>query len=303
MKMSPPRQMLVMYGSQTGTAQAVAERIGREAKRYHFETRVKSMNDFGKEIKELVEEPLTVFVCATTGQGDQPDNMMTFWRSLLRRTLDKDILNGHNFAVLGLGDSGYAQFNYAAKRLNRRLSQLGGHSIVNVGLADDQHDLGQDFIIDPWVTSFFAKALEMFPLPLGISVMSSDILPPPKYKIEFDIPELSNEETNGVAVANNQVFDSNHPYLATLLSNERVTHSSHFQDTRLVELNICNEISYNPGDVCLVQPTNSKTNVNKFLELFAHLEPDKAFTLISNDDENIELPPKSVLWNNRTTLR
>lgn len=32
--MSPPRQMLVMYGSQTGTAQAVAERIGREAKRY-----------------------------------------------------------------------------------------------------------------------------------------------------------------------------------------------------------------------------------------------------------------------------
>ena len=28
-----------MYGSQTGTAQAVAERIGREAKRYHFETK------------------------------------------------------------------------------------------------------------------------------------------------------------------------------------------------------------------------------------------------------------------------
>ena len=102
-------------------------------KRYHFETKVKAMNDFGKPLEQLVEEPLTVFVCATTGQGDQPDNMMTFWRSLLKRTLPKDILNGHNFAVLGLGDSGYAQFNYAAKRLNRRLSQLGGHSIVNIG--------------------------------------------------------------------------------------------------------------------------------------------------------------------------
>ena len=88
-----------------------------------------------------------------------------------------------------------------------------------------------------------------------------------------------------------------------MISNHRVTHENHFQDTRLVELNIGNEISYNPGDVCLVQPSNSKANVNKFLELFAHLEPDKSFTLISNDDENIELPPKSVLRNNRTTLR
>ena len=152
------------------------------------------------------------------------------------------------------------------------------------------------------MTGFFAKALEMFPLPLGISVLSSDILPPPKYKIEFAISE-EKTHNNSNFEPNNKVFDSNHPYLATLISNDRVTHENHFQDTRLVELNIGNEISYNPGDVCLVQPSNSKANVNKFLELFAHLEPDKSFTLISNDDENIELPPKSVLWNNRTTLR
>ena len=68
-----------------------------------------------------------------TFQGDQPDNMVKFWRSLLKRTLPKDFLQGLNYAVLGLGDSGYAQFNYAAKRLNRRLGQLGGSSILNVG--------------------------------------------------------------------------------------------------------------------------------------------------------------------------
>ena len=86
------------------------------------------------------------------------------------------------------------------------------------------------------MTGFFAKALEMFPLPLGISVVSSDILPPPKYKIEFAISE---EEThnNSNFEPNNKVFDSNHPYLATLISNDRVTHENHFQDTRLVELN------------------------------------------------------------------
>ena len=89
-----------------------------------FQTKVKAMDDYGP-IENLVQEPVTVFVCATTGQGDQPDNMVKFWRYLLKRSLAKDILKGLSYGVLGLGDSGYAQFNYAAKRLNRRLAQLG----------------------------------------------------------------------------------------------------------------------------------------------------------------------------------
>ena len=91
---------------------------------FKFQTKVKAMDDYGP-IENLAQEPVTVFVCATTGQGDQPDNMVKFWRYLLKRSLAKDILKGLSYGVLGLGDSGYAQFNYAAKRLNRRLAQLG----------------------------------------------------------------------------------------------------------------------------------------------------------------------------------
>ena len=40
--MEDHRKLLVLYGSQTGTAQAVAERIGREAKRLHFQVNSKS---------------------------------------------------------------------------------------------------------------------------------------------------------------------------------------------------------------------------------------------------------------------
>ena len=124
------------------------------------------MDDYGA-IEKLVQEPVTVFVCATTGQGDQPDNMVKFWRALLKRSLPKEVLKGLNYGVLGLGDSGYAQFNYAAKRLNRRLAQLGGTALFPAGLADDQHDLGQDFVIDPWLKTLWQKLLEMFPIPIG----------------------------------------------------------------------------------------------------------------------------------------
>lgn len=40
------RKMLVLYGSQTGTAQDNAERVGREAKRHHFHCKVEALDDY-----------------------------------------------------------------------------------------------------------------------------------------------------------------------------------------------------------------------------------------------------------------
>ena len=91
---------------------------------------------------------------------------------------------------MGLGDSGYAQFNYAAKRLNRRLGQLSACPILNVGLADDQHDLGQDFVIDPWIRNLCKKLLEMFPLPPDMEPISSSDLQPSKFTIDEQIDEI-----------------------------------------------------------------------------------------------------------------
>lgn len=46
--MEDGRRLLVLYGSQTGTAQDTAERIGREGKRRHFRTRVLPMDNYDK---------------------------------------------------------------------------------------------------------------------------------------------------------------------------------------------------------------------------------------------------------------
>lgn len=40
------RKISVLYGSQTGTAQEVAERIGREAKRRHLSASVLVLDDY-----------------------------------------------------------------------------------------------------------------------------------------------------------------------------------------------------------------------------------------------------------------
>ena len=63
----------ILYGSQTGTAQDAAERIGRVLARLRFQVKVKAMDDY--ELRSLPTEDGVVFVCSTTGQGEEPDNM------------------------------------------------------------------------------------------------------------------------------------------------------------------------------------------------------------------------------------
>ena len=44
--MGETRRLVILYGSQTGTAQDVAERLGREAKRRWFAVRVAALDDY-----------------------------------------------------------------------------------------------------------------------------------------------------------------------------------------------------------------------------------------------------------------
>lgn len=126
------RKLTILYGSQTGTAQDLAEKLYRESKMFYFNGPVTSMDQYN--VQDLINEKIVVIVCSTTGQGVEPDNMKTFWKFLLRKSLPLDSLKSLHFAVLGLGDSGYIKFNFVAKRLNRRLLQLGGNQLIPVGM-------------------------------------------------------------------------------------------------------------------------------------------------------------------------
>lgn len=101
-----------------------------------------SMEDY--DVRNLPSEKLIVCVASTTGEGEVPDNMRTFWRFLLRKDLPVGSLQAVQHACFGLGDSSYPKFNYAAKRLHRRLEQLGSRALVPLGLGDDQDGLGID---------------------------------------------------------------------------------------------------------------------------------------------------------------
>lgn len=95
--------------------------------------------------------------------------MKNFWKFLLRKSLPSDSLSSLNFGVIGLGDSSYSKFNFVAKRMHKRLIQLGAFAVEPAALCDDQHDLGLVAVLFPWLSRFWKNLLVVKPLPTGLS--------------------------------------------------------------------------------------------------------------------------------------
>lgn len=115
-------------------------------------------------ITKLPSTSLIIFIVSTTGDGEVPETMKNAWKFLLRSDLPKNSLKSLKFSVFGLGDSTYALYNATAKKLARRLLNLGSHLIHEIGLGDYQHDFGYEGEFDPWVAQLWPKLVPELPL-------------------------------------------------------------------------------------------------------------------------------------------
>ena len=117
------RSSLILYGSETGNSQDVAEELSKIVQRLHFKSRVEEMNTVSLVQQpnpalpivkltqcpknELLQHTCVILVISTPGQGDMPQNSGLFWRSLLRKKLPPACLATMSFTTFGLGDSSY----------------------------------------------------------------------------------------------------------------------------------------------------------------------------------------------------
>lgn len=126
----------IVFGSQTGTAEDVSERFSIMARSAGIDCRVRPLDS----VDDLAT--FTLFVVSTTGDGEEPDNMRQFWRWIMRKSLSSTQFSHLHYALIGLGDSTYPKFNFVAKKLAKRLDQLGAQAICEKVLADEQHPHG-----------------------------------------------------------------------------------------------------------------------------------------------------------------
>ncbi|KAL4070336.1 hypothetical protein J3A83DRAFT_4094448 [Scleroderma citrinum] len=248
------RHLLILYATETGTAQDTADRIARECRRIYFQCRVSNMATYSPE--ELISENLVIFVVATTGSGAEPRAMTPLWNMLLRSDLPDDLFEDTDFCIFGLGDSAYERFCWPAKKLSRRLMGLGAREICSRGEGDDQHQLGLDGALNPWIEQLLDTLLHLCPLDPRLEKLGSLQKPPPRITTK-DVSSVPKPIVP---------FEADPSYFdVTVRCNRRITAEDWFQDVRHFELVSDRDINYNPGDVAVIHPTAMDTEVDSFL--------------------------------------
>ena len=230
---SPALQPLtILFGSQTGNAEALAKRVAKEGGRRGFAPIVHDLAQYPHA--NLKTEKNLLLITSTYGDGDPPDNAKAFWEFLGNGQAPS--LKHLSYSVLALGDSNYPKFCACGKSFDERLEQLGGERIHP--RADCDVDYEESFLA--WMES-------------ALSALNPD-------------PALNRNLAPERPSAPPTTYSRSNPFPARLLKNLILNGPGSAKETRHFEISLENSrLTYEPGDALGVLPTNCPQLVEEIL--------------------------------------
>ncbi|MGP6086374.1 flavodoxin domain-containing protein [Antarctobacter jejuensis] len=148
-------KITVLYGTETGNAEMLAEDIAAELEAEH-ETEVLNLSDF--DPADFDRGQFYLMVCSTYGDGELPASAQPFAEKL---DAQKPDLTGIHFGIFGMGDSEYEEtFNFGPKTLAELLIARGAAQVGD-RIAHDASgpDMAEDLAL-PWAAEVIGEAGE-----------------------------------------------------------------------------------------------------------------------------------------------
>lgn len=142
----------ILYGTQTGNAESVADDTAATARTHGLTPVVKSMDEI--EIDQLAAMEYLLIITSTYGEGEMPDNAQLLWDQVSADSAPK--MESLRFSILALGDTSYDEYCKAGIDWDNRLVELGAERIY------DRMDCDVDFedAAEKWITSVIPMMAE-----------------------------------------------------------------------------------------------------------------------------------------------
>jgi cytochrome P450 / NADPH-cytochrome P450 reductase len=267
--------LLILYGSNLGTAEGIAHHIADDARTHGFSTTVSPLDDYvGKLPKDGA-----VLITTSSYNGTPPDNAAHFFDWLCNDSLGEDELKGVNYTVFGCGDHDWAAtYQRVPKMIDGHMETHGATRIYQRGEGDQSDDFDGEF--RGWYEPLWRSLANA----LGTPMEEPEIgVKGHRYEVELleehvEISPLITEyEAKPFEVLANRE-----------LQRKTGPHPSE-RSTRHIELTLPEGVAYNTGDHLGVLPRNSDALVRRVMTRFDFPE-DARIRIRSNTTSKTFLP-------------
>lgn len=220
----------ILYGTQTGNAEAVAEDAAALARTKGFAPLIAEMDEV--DMAHLAAMQNLIVIVSTYGEGEMPDNAHQFWEALSASTAPR--LEALNYGVLALGDTSYDEFCHAGKLVDTRLEQLGAKRLA----ARIDCDVDFEDAAGTWLTSAIPDA--------GAVAAVTDTVDPSKAK---------------------SGWGRKNPYISTVTDNRILSGADSAKEIRHISFDLGDSgLTYEAGDALGVMPVNAPDLVQAWLD-------------------------------------
>ncbi len=214
-------KLTVLYGTESGNSEVLADRTAKEAKKRGFQAVVKSMAD--TKPADLAKATNLLVIVSTWGDGEPPEGATTFYKELMSGEL---ALSGVSYSVCALGDTSYEKFCQTGKDIDARLEKFGAKRI------SDRKDCDVDYE-ESW-SSWLDATLSSIAPQSTASVVAAPVA--------------------GAVVE----YGKKNPFPSEVLENSLLNGEGSAKETIHLGLSLEGSgLSYEPGDALAVIPVNA----------------------------------------------
>lgn len=251
------KPIAIFYGSNTGTCEALANRLASDAANHGFRADVVDTLDSARE-NLPIDKPIVIVTASYEGQP--ADNAAHFvnWVS----TLKEGELKSVSFAVFGCGHRDWAKtFHKIPRHLDNTMDKLGATRLVKMGSTDAaQGDIFTDF--EAWEDHVLWPTLRE------------------KYgSVEAD-GERSLETTLDVEISVPRSSTLRQDVREARVEEVEVLSGTDVAEKRHIEISLPSDMTYSAGDYLAILPLNPKENIHRAMRYFG-LSWDSMLTISS----------------------
>ena len=228
--------LAILFGSQTGNAEELADSTKKLADKAGLEAKVYDMDGFGAE--NFANHKRILIITSTWGEGEMPDNAEDLWTSVCETNPQ---LDGVNFSVCAIGDTSYDEFCQAGIDWDNKLLQLGANRTTEIQLCDVDFEPEWQKWVDKAIPAMAAIQISIETEVATQEAPSVEVVP----KATSNKAEVKSE------------WSAKNPYYTNIIENYVLNGEGSKKETRHIVFELGDSgLDYKVGDALGVVPEN-----------------------------------------------